>query len=376
LDNSYNPDRLLRYIYQCNHGRAMINALRYAIEQADINNDVPYMVYFRTLLCWEADDYGDRLDIVTIFPEMLAVIDRYPVIEAIPYRMDNAMQEVLWAYETLLCVCGDFYQVSMKDCLEFTSDFERRWLATGHGERESDRMTAGLYVDFGNMEEAGKYISRMQKSPFNSYDCPGCCAFTEITYYLHNNEKEKADKIAEKVSNYSIVCTNSRDKALLLTKTEYMRYYIIHGDYGKAAEEAYILEHSGEDRRAFIHRAEFMCAYVHSKPGRGLRIYKKYWKEWQEERNMYIRYENFKSAACFFKGIEKDRCKDTRNMSAGTIKLALGNSFPLYSEDNIYNLEELSQYYYKEAENIADKFDKRNGTKRFIKELKEAFTNV
>jgi len=368
----YDPGRLLDDILKCGHGKATINALRSAIEQADSNNDVPYMVYFRHLLCYESDDYGDKLDIVTVYPELLAIIDRHPVIENVPCMGsgDEVIEHVLWTYETLMEVCGCFYQIPMEDCLEFVNDFKRRWLALGHGERECDRMIVELYLDFGDMDNAEKFLSSMKKSAFNSYDCPGCCANTEIKYYLRNNEKEKADKLAKKIEDYSLLCRgNSRERALMRMKENYLTYYILHGDYEKAADIAYMMERSYLDEKEFKPWESFMCAYVHSKPGRGLRIYKRHWKEWQEERSMFSRYENFKCSACFFKGLQAEREGDS-------IKLWADNSFPLYSEDNIYNIEELSRYYYKEAEDIAKKFDKRNGTGRFIKQLEEAFANV
>ncbi len=30
-----------------------------------------------------------------------------------------------------------------------------------------------------------------------------------------------------------------------------------------------------------------MCAYAGKKPGRGLRIYKKHWKDWEDENDQY-----------------------------------------------------------------------------------------
>ncbi len=59
-----------------------------------------------------------------------------------------------------------------------------------------------------------------------------------------------------------------------------------------------------------------------------------------------------------------DREKDT-------VKLALDKTFPLYNEENIYNTEELYNYYYKRAEDIAIKFDKRNNADSYKKDMQE-----
>ncbi len=74
-------------------------------------------------------------------------------------------------------------------------------------------------------------------------------------------------------------------------------------------------------------------------------------------------------AACFFKGIKKQRDKDT-------VKIYVDNSFPLYNGSNVYKLDSLIEYYYNGAKEIAGKFDNRNGTSKFIDELNMSFKNV
>ena len=148
-----------------------------------------------------------------------------------------------------------------------------------------------------------------------------------------------------------------------------MEYYILDGNYKKAAESAYILEHSGSQAKEFKPWASFMCGYVHSRPSHSLRIYKKHWKECHEEHNPGDRYDSFKYIACFFKGLWKEKSTDT-------VKLMLDSSFPLYNKENIYNTRNMAEYYYKEAEEIAKKFDKRNGTDKYIKELEMSFANA
>ena len=98
-----------------------------------------------------------------------------------------------------------------------------------------------------------------------------------------------------------------------------------------------------------------------------MRIYKKHCQEWEEERNPFTKFFSYKCAACFFKGLQK--AKDT-------VKIHFPASFPLYNIDNIYKISALMEYYYKGAEDIAAKFDQRNGTDKFTNGLRITFKNA
>jgi len=92
-------------------------------------------------------------------------------------------------------------------------------------------------------------------------------------------------------------------------------------------------------------------------------------KEWEKESDQYERFYEFKDAACFFKALKSE--KDTV-----TVKLDADDKFPLYNKDMVYSIDSLCNYYYKGAEDIAKKFDKRNRTSKFINELGMSFANA
>ena len=55
MENSnYNPEKLVYNYRSFEHGKAKINAIRAAVKQADDNNDIPYMIFFRKELCSES----------------------------------------------------------------------------------------------------------------------------------------------------------------------------------------------------------------------------------------------------------------------------------------------------------------------------------
>ena len=52
-----------------------------------------------------------------------------------------------------------------------------------------------------------------------------------------------------------------------------------------------------------------MCSYVYTNTGRGLRVYKKHWKDIENEQRPEYMYGSFKDAACFLWGLKKLRAK-------------------------------------------------------------------
>ena len=365
MEDVYNPDKLMYNYMKEGHGRTRADAIRYAIRQADLNNDVEHMVSFRIELCEESEWYGDGRDIVTVFPELLAVADKYAG------QFPGIMENVLWTYEDLADICTEFYQIPFDDCRNFLDDFKKRWILSGHSPREPYRMMAEFYMQAGYLEEAGQAVSILRSSHMEHYDCAGCAANTELSYYLANNEKEKAEQIAVKIDNCIFTCGGnmSDSNSIYRMNKRYLRYYIMNGDYEKAAVKARLLEHARSSAIDYKLWASFMCAYVYNNTGRGLRIYKKHWRDIENEKRPEYMYYSFKDAACFFMGLKKTKNEDN-------VKLQLDNKFPLYSQDNIYSIDSLSQYYYKKAEEVAKKFDQRNGTDKYMKELKMSAENI
>ncbi len=364
-DSTYNADKLIKNYMRMEHGKARTAAMRYAMEQADLNNDLEYMLYFRMELCDETEWYGNGLDNVTVFPELLAILDNSPASRKI-YNMTG---DILWTYESLLSVCTDYYQVSLEDCINFHNDFKKRWTAYGRGLREPYRMLCGFYIDAGYPEKAGKALSVLKTSPMENYDCTGCAANTELGYYLSVNDKEKADMVAMKIEDGTFICGSSLSNSIPRMHKHYLNYYLLHGEYEKAAEKAYILEHYRSSVIDYKLWASFMCAYVYTNTGRGLRIYKKHWKDIENEQRPGYMYCSFKDAACFFTGLKRVKGENT-------VKLPMDSTFPLYNEENIYNIDSIASYYYKKAEDVAKKFDKRNGTGKYASELEISLQNI
>ncbi|MCI9079696.1 MAG: hypothetical protein HFH68_12395 [Lachnospiraceae bacterium] len=371
MENQYNPRQLIAAYYKFVHGREKADAIRYAIQQADLNNDIPYMIYFRQEFCHEAIWYADKIDIYTVFPELLSLIDRYPDKRPASSRHSDIMEDILYIYGIVALDSSEYYQIPLEECEKFLNDYKKRFIRAGHSASLPYRYMASFYTTTGDTANAARCFDNFMKCQPDNDRCPGCLTNSKIHYYLFNNMKEYADMFAAKIEDGTIRCNGGENNSfsLLRLKVNYIKYYIIHGDYENAAACADIIRHKDSLEKQFNVWHFIMCAYVYSNPGRGMRIYKKYWQEWENERSPYDKFYSYMCAACFFKVLDNQKDKDT-------VRINAGSSFPLYNGGNTYKISSLMEYYYKGAEEIAKKFDQRNRTSKFMDELKMAFANA
>lgn len=333
-------------------------------------------------LCEEAAWYSDKADTVKVFKEILAISDSHPELETGEFTSYASWKDfMLWTYETFLDAVKSFYNIPLEECKSYISDFGRRWTAYGYDSKEPYRMELELCLETGSIKEAAALWEKYIKIPAiynsqnkNGYLCKNTKLYsylpTEIKYYLANNQLQKAKKILDRIQETHFTAGIGHVYSVQQrARRIFLEYYIINGNYEEAAEISYILEHSNYDEKEFISWASFMCSYVYTRTGRGLRIYRNHWEEWENEKNPQYRYYIFKNAACFFKALKKAR-------NTNTIKIRTGNTFPFYNEDKIYDTGILYSYYYKKAAEIAKKFDQRNGTDCYIKRLETSISNA
>lgn len=367
MEDFYNPEELKRSFDKMEHGKARAAAIRSAIEAADAHEDTPFRIYFRLELCEESDFYGDSMDMMVIFPEVLAIVDRYPDTPSTCFDSyyKVAMKHVLWVYKWILGNCRLFYQIPMADCLKFFEDFKRRSLAYGYNLRPYYYLLYEFYekIDPIKAKEAFSAFERLPRD--GNCDCKACERNSIIEYWLKNGEFERAKELAADIENFTLRCGHDRKAAWLRLKTHYMQYYLKRGEFEEALKYCCILERQTLQDTEFQCWDSFLYCYAYLDMGKALRIYKAHWKDWLEERNPSEIFDTSINIARFFKKLMEER-------KTGTIKLPLDAAFPLYQESGQYRLADLYQYYYNRAKEIAEKFDQRNGSDHYHKRLVEA----
>ncbi|MCI9079693.1 MAG: hypothetical protein HFH68_12380 [Lachnospiraceae bacterium] len=358
----YNPEKLKDYYEEFPHGKPRMDGIKAAIEAADQNNDVPFMIYFREQICHEACFYGDSMYLMVVFPEMLSIIDRYPDTPSTQFDSGyvNALDHILWVYKWLIDECSSFYQIPMDDCLKFFEDYKKRSVSFGYNLKPYYRALYNFYV-FDEEKRADAFYN-FEKIPRDSNsDCKACERNTEIGFYLDKGDFGRAVELSKDIENFKLKCGNYWD-AWLRMKISFLDYYLNSCMFEEASEIAGLLEHRINEYEKIEYQAWDLIinCYAHTKPGRALRLYKKHWKQ-LEDGTPHDLFDSASNICCFWDRIRRD--------GRETVRLHLDRTFSLYNEENIYKTEDLFNYYYSLAKDIAGKFDKRNNASSYMETL-------
>ena len=367
----YDPVNLRSQYREMEHGKAQLAGIRAAIEAADAHKDVPYQIYFRTQFCEESVFYGDDLDMVVMFPELLALVDQHPDAPATRYNsmFRNSYDHVLWVYKWLLEDCELFYQISMEDCMRFFEDYKQRCIAYGYNLRPYYEYLYSFYDSMEDLrgEEAFAMFSQLPRD--ENCNCKACERNLEIDYYLKRDDLMKAELLSREIENRILTCgAREKNKAWLRMKRNYLHYYLSKKDCEKIAEYCRLRERNRNGEREFECWEDFLEGYAYVDMGKALKIYKKCWKGWLEERCPADIYGNNQRICIFFRELGKARKRSS-------VKINFDSSFPLYRESGKYEIEELYQFYYHRAREVAEKFDARNGTDAYCRGLEGQMRN-
>ncbi len=366
MEDFYNPEELKHAYDKLEHGKARADAIRSAIEKADAHEDTAFRIYFRLELCEESEFYGDSMDMLVVFPEVLAIADRYPDTPSTCFNKGykDAMDHILWVYKWILSTCSEFYQIPMADCMKFFEDFKRRSQAYGYNLRPYYEHLYDFYdgIDPAKAEEAFHAFEQLPRD--GNCNCKACERNVTVNFYLKGGQLERAQELAEDIENFTLRCGSVRQAAWLRLKSHYMSHWLSEGKYEEAEKYCRILERQTTRRTEFQCWDDFLHCYTYRDMGKALRIYKAHWKDWQEERNPLSIYGINKNIARFFKKLQEER-------KTGTIKLPLDASFPLYRESGQYKIDDLYRYYYGRAKEVAERFDQRNGSDYYRNNLVE-----
>ena len=367
--DGYFPEEIKRAFEALEHGNAKIAAIRSAIEAADASDDTPFRIYLRLELCRESCFYGDCMDMMVIFPQVLAIADRYPDTPATCYEPGylDAMDHVLWVYKWILEECCNFYQVPMADCLKFFEDFRRRSLAYGYNLRTYYYYLYLFYekIDPVKSREAFHMFEQIPRD--DNCDCRACERNTIIDFYLQQGQMERAKELSAEIENFDLTCGHDKKEAWLRLKRHYMQHYLGRREFEEAETYCHILERQRMKDTEFQRWDDFLYCYAYLNMGKALRIYKAHWKEWLEERHPSTIFSVNRNITCFFKKLQQER-------KQATIKLSLDPAFPLYEESGQYSIASLYRFYYKRAREVAERFDERNGSHYYCNQLTEVLS--
>lgn len=348
----YDPKELIRAYEKLAHGSARISGIQYAVQQADLAKDYPYMVYFRQEQVDEGSQHGDNRAVFFLLPEMLRIFKEHPQMASPPEYYGPAYRMLLFPLNYFLAKAFDYYQISKEDMDLFFQEGKEFFLEHGEPLLTYYEYCADFYraVDPALAVESYEAFKTCRKN--GMFECHACDADFEVDFELFLGNESAALTLAQPLFKRKISCVNTPGDTI----GHFLSYYIMQNNLVKAAHYAeMLLKELRLDMTRFPFTGEILLVLAKTDVPKAWHFYKKYYLEMLENNNPYASFLFARGASVFWKAMSSKK----------TVPLKMPGFHPLYREEGLYETELLKHYYEERAWELARKFDDRNGTGYF-----------
>ena len=336
----YDPAALCAEYNALESGDVRLRAIRSAVTAAELAGDREALLHFHHDLIKESVFSGDRYQALIDFPQYLAAVKEDPALER------EWTWDTLWMFKWILEASTEFYQIEKKQILRWFSEFRRELTVNGYSLKPfynyraifysyCDRARFRLdYEDFRNtaadsMSDRGAYEDDMI-----------------VRFELEIGNRASARKTAQKIfdSGYRSEEIPSATYGYLLEDAR------LCGDTEYAADCAKKLRPLCEGERFKLQRSGILlCWDAVSDPETGLAFYL---------RNLHLREGSRNPFLCYW-------------FDRGAARLLQAAADAGLTAAGIPDLRAAAASAAANAQDLAAKFDARNGSDYFTKKLAE-----
>jgi tetratricopeptide (TPR) repeat protein len=347
---------LIRRGAQLGDGYEKVMTLEEAVRIADTGHDVQLQYQAREELIEAAFWGGETEKALVAYSWCLAQFDNYPE------KFSEWL--LLWRYKWIVNVVVNYPQITKKQIYEMLDEMERRYLKAGYGLRVVYYYRYRTEKFFGNKDEALKHFRRAQELARDELsDCAACEIDERVTFQAYCGEDELAHSLAEPLFAGLHRCRSVPQRTLAnillplvrLGRWAEARDYHTRG-YSMISQNVIYLTYVSD-------HLLFLALYGDFEKATQLLEYHFRWTD--KNKSQYDNYTFFRAAWLLLELMS--------DAGERTIKVRLPESFPLYqySQNHHYEISQMKEWFERRAREIGEKFDKRNGTDQFARELAE-----
>lgn len=358
----FDGDKLIRKIHLMEHGKPRTDMLKDAIVQADQAGDNYWRMYMRFDYISEQYFHGDAVKCIPVVTELENVFRENPAaVER--HKGDTLGKEayimaVILGVDSISCIP----QVSLEEWDKLLDGLYSLVKQFGMAERSYywQVFWRWLYVD---LDKAEEYFNKAWNAePDYRFDCEACEHSYAARLYLEMGQKEKADTYAEKIEK------NLLDESCDGASTNLLNFYLndalYRGDVKAARQYARKLHRKqNKDQGDLEYMGKVLQYYAYTNTSNGLALFKRRldWTigMWNQKSIFHF----YTGALALFRELSKKQHK---------ADMELPKEFEAFRQDGVYETAVLADWFYKKAEEIAERFDKRNGSSYYADYLGRA----
>lgn len=332
------------------HGKERADAIRSAITQADLQQDHFWRFHMRDDLMIELAFHGDEGSILPIITELTAIYEEHPIEDA----------EEDYVYALYLCInqwaCHPQLPLSQLDAM--MERYKKAVYQYSLGDKSYYERCWETAVMQEKWELAEISYQKMLHPKFpDTSDCAACTCYSKVDYFLRTKQKTKALEAAKPVLDGSITCEQEPNRML----SHFLEFALDYETNEEATRWANLL-------RLHLAQNEYDNAMLrwlaYNDMPKALCMLEsgitEVWGEWDQDSVFQL---------CTSAWVV---CLQYSKQSAEPAALTLPQTFPLWQENELYEMDTLATFFHAQAQKIAQAFDTRNDSHNYRTQLDNA----
>lgn len=351
----FDGDRIQRKLESL-RGPGRLEAIEEAIRQADQAEEHFYRMLFRYDYACEATFHDDPPKAMPVAVEFSKIFEEHPDVlgpdgrEMYLMIMQMAVDPVVSLPQIPIAQ----WEAMMEEFLRLVKRFN-----LGHRVYWWQMCCFMLYLD---KQKAFEYFQKFWKTGRDGLsDCRACERCYAVKMYLAMGDEVNAAVHAKPIKQRHIRFCSDTPHLMLLA---YLEYYMDKGSLREAIPYARELKRIGHrDRGDLSYVGAVLRCYAYSDLEEGVQLMRETFPWTGGMWNQKMVYDFYKGAWTVLRRY---------SMQEESIELELPDQLSCRREDGIYSTRELEQWLGEQTQKIAERFDSRNGTDSFRRNLELA----
>ena len=349
-----------KYFKFLENGRQRCKGIRLAIDAALETQDIDNALRLYYEFISEDNFESDSFQAIIIFPEYLALFEKYPEYQ------DHHIRNLMWAFKWVAGSSADFYQIPLQQISDIYSQYESYCTKYHYNKRSlyrnmwNDMLNQGI-ASFPLSQSITDCHKKMNQYPKDGLSEPESGEIDDLVKYLLfvKNDIEAALDTAEPIFSGRQSC----NVVPHYTYTNFAKYYFENGDIESArffAEKALRIINRDFGGTESMGRYKGMCISVFAfcNIRKSLKFFKGQIRHYYTNQCGLDNFYFYRGAYHLFMQLEK----------SGEDCVSLNFPFrddDIYSESGKYAVSQLKEYFFEKTKYIADRFDERNHNSHF-----------
>ncbi|MEE0858959.1 MAG: hypothetical protein U0M12_05785 [Acutalibacteraceae bacterium] len=350
------------------HGEARLKGIKRALDNALEKQDIKNALYLYNEYVSESIFYDDCYYAIIIFPEYLALFEKYPEYQ------NECKHDVMWAYKWVVFNMDEYHQIPLSNIINIYKQYEDFCTRFNYNKRtyyqtlESLLISTGIRNNFGFTTPQDYHIKSLKCSKDSLSDCQACELDSDLRYILSvENDYEKALNKATPLFTGRLRCAEVPH----VTYVRFAEWCFKNGDIVKAkdyADKGYRLLNRdlGNENTLSSFKGNCILVFAYSDVEKALKAFKKTFGVCYDSKNGYDLFSVYLGSYHLMLQLEKSGKKHIRFKFPDKLD-------PIYKETSTYAVTDLKDYFYEKAKQLADKFDERNQNSKYNDELNETY---